>query len=251
MTAPRGRVGVLGGMGPLASAEFLRTIYEHGAAGREQELPAVVLYSDPTFPDRSEAFLAGRQDAVLERLVGALEELEGLGVERVVICCVTLHHLLPRLPARLARRVVSLVEVACDELERRGRPHLLVCTGGTRAMRVFESHPAWERVRPLVRLPDGPDQRRVHEWIYRVLKRGGDREAAVPFLRGLLDRYRVDSLLAGCTDLHVLARALARPAGGLGPVDTLDPLSLVAGRIASGVLHGPSAAPSLPPSPLP
>lgn len=235
---PARRVGVLGGMGPLASAEFLRTIYAQGGAEREQELPVVMLHSDPTFPDRSESFLAGRPDALLERLVAALEELEALRVDRVVVCCVTMHHLIPRLPARLARRVVSLVEVACDELERRGRPHLLVCTDGTRAMRVFESHPGWERVRHLVRFPDDGDQRRVHDWIYDVLKRGGGRETAVPFLRELLARYEVDALLAGCTDLHLLARSLARPADGLGPVDTLDPLAVVAARIASGGLRG-------------
>ncbi|HEV2146579.1 MAG TPA: aspartate/glutamate racemase family protein [Longimicrobiaceae bacterium] len=244
--ARRERVGVLGGMGPLASAEFLRTIYEHGEGEREQELPVVMLYSDPTFPDRSESFLAGRPDALLARLTAALGELEALGVDRVVICCVTLHHLLPRLPARLSGRVVSLVDVACDELERRERPHLLVCTAGTRAMRVFESHPRWERVRHLVRLPEAADQQRVHDWIYGVLKRGGDREAAVCFLRGLLARYEVGALLAGCTDLHLLVRSLARPADGLGPVDSLDPLVLIAGRIASGALHGPVEL-SLPP----
>ena len=46
-------LGILGGMGPLASAEFLKTIYEYGTRDLEQRSPACILYSDPTFPDRT------------------------------------------------------------------------------------------------------------------------------------------------------------------------------------------------------
>lgn len=53
--AGRDPLGVLGGMGPLASAEFLKTIYECSVAGGEQRSPSVIMYSDPTFPDRTEA----------------------------------------------------------------------------------------------------------------------------------------------------------------------------------------------------
>ncbi len=41
-------LGILGGMGPSASAEFLKTIYEYGISDLEQRSPACSLYSDPT-----------------------------------------------------------------------------------------------------------------------------------------------------------------------------------------------------------
>lgn len=242
-----GRLGVLGGMGPLASAEFLRTIYAHAAAVPEQELPSIALLSDPGFPDRTEAFLAGRADDLVGRLVGALEELGAAGADRVVICCVTLHHLLPRLPHRLRGRVLSLLDVAFAELERLGRPHLLVCTTGTRAMRIFESHPAWERARHLVLLPDEAEQRQVHDCIYGVLKRGGDPRVVTPLIRALLDRHGVHDLIAGCTELHLMRAELNAPADGLGPVGVLDPLTLIAARVAAGLPHAP--APALAPIP--
>ena len=46
-------LGILGGMGPLTSAEFLKTIYEVNISGPEQDAPACVLYSDPSVPDRT------------------------------------------------------------------------------------------------------------------------------------------------------------------------------------------------------
>jgi aspartate racemase len=44
------KLGVLGGMGPLASAEFLKTIYEESLDGPEQTAPQVVLHSDGSSP---------------------------------------------------------------------------------------------------------------------------------------------------------------------------------------------------------
>ena len=40
-------LGVVGGAGPLASAEFTKTIYEFSLGEREQEAPIVLLYSIP------------------------------------------------------------------------------------------------------------------------------------------------------------------------------------------------------------
>jgi aspartate racemase len=230
------RVGVLGGMGPLASAEFVRTLYERVPANREQELPAVMLYSDPSFPDRTESFLSGRDEPVLERLVAALRHLEALKCDRVVMCCITLHHLLPRVPEHLAARVESLVDAAVDALEAEGEPRLLLCTTGTRRMNVFQMHPRWNRVRHLVRLPDDDEQGQVHGWIYRELKRGGTGAAMMPFVRGLLLRHGVDSFIAGCTELHLLRRELAAPSDGLAPVRCLDPLVLAADRVLGAAL---------------
>src|SRR3977135_3492182 len=84
-------LGIVGGIGPLASAEFLKTIYEYSQGEPEQASARVVLYSDPSFPDRTEALLAGADAVLLEKLIEALEYLRCLSVSRIVICCVTIH----------------------------------------------------------------------------------------------------------------------------------------------------------------
>lgn len=52
-------LGVLGGMGPLASAEFVNTVYRLNMTEPEQQAPALVLRSDPSIPDRTAAILSG------------------------------------------------------------------------------------------------------------------------------------------------------------------------------------------------
>jgi aspartate racemase len=218
-------LGVLGGMGPLASAEFMRTIYERAAAPREQAAPRVVLYSDPTFPDRTEQLLAGVESPLLDQLVAALRQLRGFGASPVVICCVTIHHLLPRVPAELRRHVVSLLDVTFERVAESRRPHLLLCTTGTRRLRLFESHRRWRECADFFVLPSGRDQEAVHDLIYRV-KSGEDVRALAPCVEELLARYGLDSFVVGCTETHILAKHLAatRP----GRFGCVDPLTIVA-----------------------
>ena len=63
-----------------------------------------------------------------------LETLYQLGVNKVVIACVTMHYFLPRLPTHLRQRVISLVDLIIDEVSMTDERYLLLCTSGTRAL---------------------------------------------------------------------------------------------------------------------
>lgn len=198
-------LGIVGGLGPLASAEFLKTIYEHWVGAIEQESPRVLLCSDPTFPDRTESLLNGSEEQLLEKLIATLSCLREMGASRFVICCFTIHHLLPRVPNELRSRIVSLIDVVYEELSERRRPHLLLCTIGTRQLGTFEKHELWPQLRELFVLPDEVDQREVHRLIYEI-KSGADVRRGIPFIESLLEKYNVGSFIAGCTEIHLLAK---------------------------------------------
>jgi aspartate racemase len=216
-----GTLGLLGGMGPLASAEFLSTLYRLNLVEPEQENPSCILLSDPTFPDRTEAILAGDTGVLARRLEEALQRLVDLGADWIVIACVTIHHVLPQVREPLRRKVISLLDLMVDEILAHPRPRLLLATTGSRSGRIFESHERWGEVQHWVRFPDAADQRELHEWIYR-LKAGEPGERCLPWLDALALRYQVQGLLFGCTELHLLHRCLA--AHPPRPTDVIDPL---------------------------
>lgn len=220
-------LGILGGMGPLASAEFLWTLYRWNLATPEQTMPRTVLLSDPSFPDRTEAILAGRTDVLVAPLESALRRLLDLGAERIVIACVTIHHALPLVPEDLRRRVISLIDLVVDEIEASPRLLLLLTTTGTEKARIFESHPRWPSVAGYVVRPDAEDQQRLHDWIYRV-KAGESGEGSSGWLRDLPDRYGVHGMIFGCTELHLLLRHLPTDEVESGRI--LDPLLVAARR---------------------
>ena len=219
-------LGILGGMGPLASAELMSTIYRLSRFDREQEAPACILYSDPSVPDRTSAILAGDVEPVAARLAEGIEALLRLGAHRVVIACVTAHGILPHVPEELRRRVVSIIDLAIDEIEANPGRFLLLATRGTRAARIFQDHPRWPAVENRVVLPGEEDQERMHDWLYRI-KQNEPLEPCVDWLHTLARNERVDGLIFGCTELHLLHRVW-KPAANGSELRIVDPLLTVA-----------------------
>lgn len=229
-------LGIVGGLGPLASAEFLKTIYECNLGEDEQHAPAVLMYSDPSFPDRTETFLRGEDDILLDRLIVALRRLCELRVSKVVICCITIHHVVPRLPPLLREKVVSLLDVIFASLARSRKKHLLVCTSGTRRMGIFERHEGWERAKDYLIWPDEDDQKTIHyDLIYRV-KSNHDVDELMPLLESLLAKYEVDSFVAGCTEMHLLTKRFADFGDSSRGRQCIDPLTIIAQAVTGDEL---------------
>ena len=225
--AEREILGIVGGLGPLASAEFLKTVYEYGIGANEQDAPIVFLHSDPTFPDRTESFLAGDSEFLLARLTGALEGLAAAGASRFVICCMTIHYLLPHLPVELSARVVSLLDVIFSNLKP-PRRHLLICSNGTRRLELFQKHPQWERHKSEIVLPDDDDQNKIHHELIYPIKTRPDFRRLNLLLETLLERYEVDSFIAGCSEIHVLAKQVVFNGNRAESYGCLDPLTIIA-----------------------
>jgi aspartate racemase len=231
--ARRPPVGVLGGMGPLVSAEFVKTIYEQPFDGPEQNAPHVVLHSDPSMPDRTSAFLNGAADTVLPRFVEALARLDREGVSNIVICCITAHYLLPRLPDALRGRIVSLLDVVAEAVAANPQRHLLLCTTGTRRLGLFEAHPEWPSMKDRLVMPDDADQAEIHRTIYEIKERG-DVQMLTRLVERLLAKYGVESFVAGCTEIHFASKRLGGRREGDGGFGCVDPLLIVAERVARG-----------------
>lgn len=236
MKSLRGEVlGIVGGLGPLASAEFLRTVYRCATWEREQDAPRVLMDSNPAFPDRTSAFLAGEEHTVSPMLEEVLAGLLDRGATRLVICCMTAHHLLPRLPAELRRPIISVPEVIVAQLRRARGRYLMLCTRGTRYVSLFEREPGWEEVADRVVFPEAADQDLIHDDLIYQIKRMADPAALAPVVRSLLARYGTDGFIVGCSEIHLVANVLH---GGAEHPECIDPFL----AIASGFAHAAEAA---------
>ncbi len=222
-------------MGPLASAEFLKTIYEYSLGEREQESPVVLLYSDPTFPDRSEAFLAGRAEVLLEQLTSALGRLRSWDASKIVLCCMTIHYLLPRLPAELQSNIWSMLDVIAENIGRDDKQHLLICSNGTRQLGLFENHPQWNLLKRHLIMPSEEDQMRIHRHLIYPIKTNPNLSTLFPLLEMMLEKYEVDSFVAGCSEIHLLAKYVRAGRGDSNGYGCIDPLTIIAQRMAENL----------------
>ena len=218
-------LGILGGMGPLASAEFLKTIYDLNIGAVEQESPVCILFSDPTVPDRTEEIINGTEEILLARLVRTLDALCRLGADKIVIVCVTIHYLLPKVPEPLRAKVISLIDLIFDEVLATEERHLVLCTSGTRKADIFQNHDRWELIKPQVVFADEDDQHFVHDLILKIKTNQID-DCLWSLFDDLSNRYRVDSFIAGCTEFHLLVKLMKRE--GAPQYRFVDPLFTLA-----------------------
>jgi aspartate racemase len=221
--------GILGGMGPLASTEFLNNIYRLSLGRTEQDMPRVVLLSDPSVPDRTTAIKAGQIQGVVHDLQSLLTRLMQMNVDQIAIACVTAHFFLPylELPASITSRMISLIAIVCDSLRADRGKYLLLRTSGTKDARIFEDHPGWNEVSSQVSVPDDNDQEKIHDkYLYQLKKRSVTADD-LALLKYMKDKYQVDGFIAGCTEVHLHTRDLL--ANG---IQMIDPLYILAERIA-------------------
>lgn len=225
-------LGVLGGMGGLAAAEFVKTIYELSGEVclREQDAPVVLMYSDPGFPDRTEAFLGGETEPLLMRLIKSLELLCGIGATQLVICCMTIHYLLPQVPDRLRERIVSLTDIVFSSVESLKKKHLVISSTGTIKLELLQRHPCWEQAQNYFVFPSEAEQRQLHALIYEVKLNRNLLEARL-FVETLLARHRVDSFIAACSEIHLLAKQYAPSGPQQRGYGCIDPLAIIARQV--------------------
>lgn len=225
-------LGIFGGVGPLASTKFVESIYflHSHQSKNEQYLPKIVLYSDPSMPDRTTYLNMGLQGILLTRLIDGMKKLLQFGAEHLVICCFTLHHLLPFLPDEVIKNLISLPYVALDTAIRFEKKSLLLCTNATHKLKIFQSQANWDQASDLVVFPNKQDQEKIHDIIY-LLKKNSDHEEITYYIKQLLKKYQVNSWIVGCTEFHLLTNSLLIKKSLELTYTIIDPLLVIGEKI--------------------
>jgi aspartate racemase len=129
-------VGVLGGMGPAATADFYDKLVRATPATTDQHHLRVVVWSDPTVPDRSAAIVGDGPDPTPWLLRGA-RVLTGAGAGLIAVPCNTAHAFLATVEEQIGVPIVHMIDqavrVVVEHAPRPRRVGLLATTGTVRA----------------------------------------------------------------------------------------------------------------------
>jgi aspartate racemase len=200
-------VGVLGGMGPLATVDLYQKIIEETPATRDQEHLHVIIESNPVVPDRSEALLSGGDDPTPLLRAGA-QRLADAGADFIVVPCNTAHAFLPRIVPDLSIPLISMI----DETARTVAAQLpgsvvgILATAGTIWSRLYQN--AFEREGLSSLVPDEAGQARVSAAIAGVKagRTGAEETALVQATAAELVERGAQSLIVACTELPLILR---------------------------------------------
>jgi aspartate racemase len=133
-------IGVLGGMGPAATVDFLDKLVMFTDANNDQDHVPVVVLNDPRIPDRTQAIISGGLSPlpILNKFV---EYLEKLDVEFVVIPCNSAHYWYDELVKNSSVPVLSIVNATIDEVCSVADPGDTIgvlATSGTRFAKLYD-----------------------------------------------------------------------------------------------------------------
>ena len=133
-------IGVLGGMGPLATVDFLHKVVASTPATCDQDHVPLLVWNVPQIPDRQKA-LAGTGESPLPALLRGIERLNAGGATRIAIPCNTAHLWSDALAGASAAPLIHIVDAAVDAVERRhgqDGPIGIVATRGTLAAGLYQ-----------------------------------------------------------------------------------------------------------------
>ena len=218
-------VGVIGGVGPMATVYYMQRVIEMTKAGCDQEHINMLVFNDCDIPDRTAFITEKSPDNPLPVMVEDAKRLEAAGCGFVVIPCNTAHYFYDELEQAVEIPVVNIVEETIRYAKARVQD--LSCVGimattGTIVTGTYQKYA--ERAGLSFAVPDENEQDLLMQIIYDGVKAGK------PVPRADFDRVAnhlrakgAQCLILGCTELSVLKRDLP-----INDPDVLDSIDVLA-----------------------
>ena len=165
------RLGVIGGLGPMATAYYMELMIRMTDAKRDQDHPEVIIMNVPSIPDRT-AFILGKSQAnPCGPMVELGRQLKGLGCSVVATPCVTAHYFHETLQEQIGLPVIHVIRRTAELLRQAGIRRVgLMATDGTVCSGIFQRQ-VEEQGMELV-LPTEAGQKGVMTLIYDQVKAG-------------------------------------------------------------------------------
>ncbi|QLB18162.1 cysteate racemase [Mannheimia granulomatis] len=196
-------IGILGGMGPAATADMFRKFIQLTPAHCDQEHIPLLISSIPDIPDRTRCILGGGESPapVMEQYVKQLEEA---GASCIVIACNTAHYWFEDLKTKSKVEMLSMIEATVNEVVQSGKQRIgLLATDATLATELYKNRLEAQGL-TFIR-PTEEGQKAVMESIY--LLKSGEVEKSVALMlkqRDELIRLGAESIILGCTEVPII-----------------------------------------------
>lgn len=198
------QLGILGGMGPYATAKILEEIIRLTDARSDAEHIPVLICNDPRIPDRTAAICRG-ETSPLKMLYQVLDFLNQSNVSLIIMPCNTSHYYFDLLQSRSAAPIINMVETTIRYTENKFKNKTIccLCTKGTVQAKVYERY--LSKRNSMMELSDNA-QHSIMDVIYNM-KAGVNTELCGQQLVSIMQSIatNIDPVfIYGCTELSIL-----------------------------------------------
>ncbi|MDD5687104.1 MAG: amino acid racemase [Elusimicrobia bacterium] len=201
-------VGIIGGMGPLATIDLFQKIVNLTPVKRDQDHLRIIIDNNPGIPDRTESIL-NKNKRPLPYLVKSAKKLEKMGVDIIAIPCNTAHYFYDDLQNEIKVPIINMIDEVVDtvssELKKLPKKIGLLATDGTIRSGIYQGPLNNADIKIIV--PNKLLQKKVMNLIYgkKGIKRNSiiTKEVQNEFRKIIswLTKKGARAIIIGCTDI--------------------------------------------------
>lgn len=220
-------LGVIGGLGPIATAHFMELVIRMTDAAIDQEHLDIIIYSYPSIPDRTGYILDNTKPSPLEPMVNIGKQLAAQGADYIAIPCLTAHYFYDVLESNIPVPIINGIEATVQHLQDNGISRVgIMATDGTVASGLFHRVITDHGMTPIVPSPDR--QRDVMHLIYDNIK--ANLPPDINSFRAVqheLQQMGAQAIILGCTELSLIKRDHPIGAGFIDAMEVLAQQSVL------------------------
>ena len=196
------KLGVIGGMGPLATVKFYDKVVLNTDAHNDNEHIDLVVLNHSTMPDRTRCIIEKKDLEFLSVIKKDLEILDNIGVDVVAIPCNTSHYFYDEFSKYTDLKIINMIEETILEIKRRGVKQVAVFgTIGTLNSKVYDKYAQKYGIE--VKELSAEDKNSVMDIIYKIKETNNlENKEFIEILNKYCDKDTIG--IIACTELSLL-----------------------------------------------
>lgn len=201
----RKSIGIIGGLGPLATVKFLEILNENIDKNSNKEFEIVVI-NDPTTPDRTEYILDNTKPNPLDNILKMVKKLDKNNVDVIVMPCNTASYFYKEINNATQTHFINIVYETVKFIEKMNIKKIgLLATEGTIKSGVYKELLDKFNIECLV--PNENDQKIINEIIYGCVKQNKKANMEEFYkVSNNLQNEGAQIIILGCTELSALKK---------------------------------------------
>jgi len=220
-------IGIIGGMGPLATVDLFHRIVTLTKAESDQEHIPILIDNNTRVPDRTAAILHGGKSPV-EELIRSAARLENMGADFLIMPCNTSHWFYNEIVRHTNLTLVNMIEETVKYIDNLGIGRVgLLATDGTFRVGIYDQ--MFQRFGINFIKPDPEEQKHVMDVIYNGIKAKNNAIDLSLFHETLrrMESRGVEAFVLGCTELPIAFDQFLIPNQSINPTEILAMRAIV------------------------
>lgn len=205
-------LGIIGGLGPLASCYFYKLITEKTKVTKDQDHLNIIILSDAKTPDRTEYILDNSKESPYPHLLRDCQTLEKLGCKLISIPCNTSSYFHKELEKHINIPISNMIENTASYIKDKYKTAAILATTGTITSKLYQNALEKNGIQYVF-----PNQENVMKIIYDYIKQG--KEVPITLLNDTIKNLKCDCYILGCTELSILKGKLKLPDNFIDPLE--------------------------------